>query len=254
MIKLDINAMPLRRKMELLAKLAGKTIADEIATQAKGFVTEIIKITPPAMGGSTVKENQKRGELAVSRDIRRVYASPGNVFIEIRNKLGEPVARAFWAAYQNGNTAFCSRLMRQAGLSYGVHNFDGGATHQSMRNARGRISRDRIQFLPMQDEDLRGYIGKRVANVGILASGWVAAGRLTGARAPRYASRHGANGTARTQGSKGKLVYVFRNAVNYASENDLDRRSRWVLAKQRRKMETRLKYAVRLASRMARTA
>jgi hypothetical protein len=247
----------LRAKMQMLANLAGKTINDELKTYARGFVREIIKITPPAMGGAGAKKNQGRGEGAVMRDVAKVYLSAGRAYKEIRESLGDATAKVFWAAYKENNTQAAEAILRRVGGKFAAVKmgaFDGGAAHARLRNSRGRISKERPEQLPTSGTGYEDYMNRRVKNVGILASGWIAAARLVGERVPKYASRHPGNGSARVNARKSGDTYHFHNAVDYASQNDLDRRGRWVLAKQERKLITRIRYAVLHAASRANAA
>ena len=243
-----------RKRMEFLAKLQGKTANEELLTQARGFVREIIRITPPAQGSASVRKNQSIGEHAVARDVGRVYLSAGRAYNHIRDVLGEPQAKAFWAAYQSGNKPVAESLLRRAGglsarVSLGP--FDGGAHHARNRNNRGRVSRDRHELVPTPGPEYEAYMNRKIGNVGILASGWVASARLVGERAPAYASRHSGNGAAHVTRKRSGDIYTFHNRVPYATQADLRRRADLVLAKQRRKLVERIRRTVRHVARRA---
>ncbi len=71
---------------------------------------------------------------------------------------------------------------------------DPAALHKKYRGADGRVRR----VLPLPQKfrviNLPAYIQKMVSQVGILASGWVAAGEKLGSKIPDWIKRHGSSG------------------------------------------------------------
>jgi len=120
----------------------------------------------------------------VATDIRRAYASPSRVFLDIRKK-DQGAADAFWYFQKIGKYSTAQKIMAADSPSFSdlkFQPFDGGAAHKAARGARGHVARStKPAFVTKgSDSKLAKYIAGRQARVGMAKAGWVAAWRDLG--------------------------------------------------------------------------
>jgi hypothetical protein len=136
---------------------------------------------------------RKAGEVATASDIRRCYATPGQVFEAFPDKFK---AASFWKAIKAGNFAGAQKIMQRFCPRF--HNkeikpFDDGAAHRANRNNRGRVSKNQEPvFVVQTTRDLNAYVQDEVDRVGEGKAGWGACAKaLGGARGlPQWVTRH----------------------------------------------------------------
>jgi hypothetical protein len=136
---------------------------------------------------------QDKGEGATASDIRRCYATPGNVFEDFTN---EGQAAAFWKAIKAGNFLRAQKLMQSHAPSFAnkeIKPFDGGAAHRAARNSRGRVSQNQEPvFVVQTTRDLTAYVKTEVSHVGEGKAGWATCAKILGGMRglPHWVTRH----------------------------------------------------------------
>lgn len=253
MITASVQIGPLLKKLRQVPREAGRIVQQAIETDARGFIQDIIAITPPAMGKANA-EAKKRGEAAVARDIRRVYITPGQLFDLIRAK--DPrLAAAFWSAVKQQDWPRASSITRSAGVP-DLIDFasDDGAAHQSRRR-RGKVTGRQPSYGIRDPRYLAAYIKQQQARVGLLAAGFKPGAEKLRARLPAWVRRHASTiGTVHIQSDLSRFTITISNRARHGTANDLPRRMAYVLnsGKRKKRLINSLRYNIRAALKQSR--
>jgi hypothetical protein len=111
--------------------------------------------------------------------------------------------------------------------------------HKANRNSRGRVRRVSQKF-PVSPADFNAYQKLVLARVGLLASGWKAAATALGSKLPAWIRRHNGPGDASVRDAFNGVTVTATNKVRYASSGDNDRRVKWAIARQARKLRSQI--------------
>ena len=175
---------------------------------AKGFVKEIVAITPPAGKGKQGSDAKKAGEAAIINDLARVMVA--------------------------------MRARKNVTLQ------DPREIHQRFRDLRtGRInSRNLKKPYPVDAGALRSLRNELIKRVGELAAGWNAGADALGVKLPAWVTRHGPR---RSAVSVVNSIRQFRitliNAVKYVtSVADYERRIQSAITIQANTMRRRAEF------------
>jgi len=151
------------------------------------------------------KDQQARqmGEMAVERDIRKVYKTAGEIGLsdslsysirhatrgQEKNKSQTPdnAAKAFVYLVSKGKYTDARKLLQRVGVSeqeitqVPIGKMDGGQSHQTARHGtRKRVSKNQLPLRVVADGQIKTYINKIRRNVGIAKAGWAACSRIIG--------------------------------------------------------------------------
>jgi hypothetical protein len=211
-----------------------------LSDQARGILRKVVEITPPGTKGVNGLSRAARamGQAAVERDIRSLYGTASGAYDTIRQR-DEAAAAAFWANHKAGDTTAASAILR-AKTGTGLHKFDGGTLHKRHQNRRGRVRSKRVIFYVDDERDLDAYIKGKQKRVNFLQAGWKAAFAKLGLPLPVNVSGHEAPSTAVIEVTATRLRILAVNAVNYASNTDLERRIQWAINGQAGSMERQM--------------
>lgn len=251
-----VDIAPLLAKLKAIPGAMESVIVPLVKQEARLFVRDVVKITPPASAGVSGIKAKKQGESAVARDIARIYGTASKAYVDmaLRDKR---VAGAFWKAIQAGDLVRAKEIMQKVGGpryrgTQSIATFDGGVMHERFRK-QGRVNRDRVVMLVTDAKALRAYVKKMKGQVGLLASGWVRAARKLGQSLPAWVTRHGdRRGACVVIQSGDKVAIIISNKVKYGVAMDMQRRADYVLGYRRRALATRMPYVIRAALRRAR--
>ncbi|WP_395734099.1 hypothetical protein [Prosthecobacter sp.] len=260
----QVHLGTLLKRLRQVPRDAQRIIETAIDTDAKGFLKDIVAITPPSMGKAN-KESQRRGENAIIHDLLGTRSGggrrTGGVFVvmadEVVNKatIGSQNVRLF--ATKDGKVYGCdTRFFKPYATVDEMF-----AYHQSKRLKSGRVSeaggrtRDvgRWKFIDQMIVSASAWNRYRkwiIQRVGMLAAGFNAAAQKLGVPLPVWIKRHGTGrGAVNIQRSLGSYSITIRNSVPYGNKNDLPRRIRFVLQSDKRKK--RLAHRIRAEIRVA---
>ena len=156
-------------------------------------------------------ESRRVGEMAVEREIRRVYKSAGEMGLSdslgyaIKNSASkgarfnrstgmqedshtqnaDQAGRAFVWMVTRGKYAEAQKLLLRVGVSQAeitslpIGKMDGGQAHQSARyGARKKVPKNQIPLRIVADRQIKTYVNKIRKNVGIAKAGWAACAKL----------------------------------------------------------------------------
>ncbi|MEQ1861995.1 MAG: hypothetical protein ABMA13_18915 [Chthoniobacteraceae bacterium] len=207
----------IQRGIKALAPHVKKSRRDLAEEAARGFVKEIVAISPPASKGKRGSAAKKAGEGAIIVDLARVM-----------------IAAA-----------------RRKGVTLG----DPAEIHKRLRDQRtGRINPRNLKHpYPVDASALRALKRDLLKRVGELAAGWNAGAQKLGVKLPAWVARHG---SGRSEVTVLNTFRVFRiiltNAVKYVSNVDAyDRRIQSAINIQGRKMQRKAEFLLARALRKA---
>ena len=220
-VKIDTSAFD--RALARFGVESKKSSVEVLNGQAKLFVRDIVRITPPSMGKTSIK----KGKARVVSDVLRVVRS-----VRAPTKADSP---------EDNRLASLAEIERW---------------HQSKRNRRGRVPK-RVAKADVATAPaglIKTYIAAQVAKVGILASGWNSAATRLGLQLPTWITRHGtARGQVDVITSGGTVKIRITNAVRYVGDvRGMDRRVQSALNNRAKQMDKQVDdLAVKRASRAA---
>lgn len=241
-----------------LAEATGKEYGQVVRANARLIAVNLAYQTQP-FGDDD--RGRIAGEIAVKRDLKKVYAPPGSIYSQLTAiaahgaETGEKLARAFYAAIAKNDLVAARRIVRGSGIpdrGLDVQKFDGGAAHGRRRDGRGRVSGRHPEFIVADPKKLQRYRKTIIHNVGIAKSGWAAAARpLGGTRGiPQWVTRHKAHGSADDHsGSTNDPHVVLRNTVAWLASVLPDSQIRIALRLQAQKMEAHVDHVTNYLAR-----
>ncbi len=272
MVSCKVHLGDVMWRLKKVPEHSARIIEQVVETDAKGFLKDIVAITPPSMGKAD-KQSQKRGEMAIIHELLGQKGGnnirTGGVFVVIADEI---LAKA-----STGKEEYVRLFARKDGTVYGCDTRyyqpkasidDMFAYHQSKRLKSGKIStaggrtRDigRWKFIEQMVVSVTAW--KRYqkwicARVGMLAGGFNAAAAKLGISLPAWIKRHGTGrGAVEIKRSRGHFTITIRNSVKYAPKNDLPRRMKFVLGSDKRKKRIvhRIKAEIRVVLKKQRLA
>jgi len=210
----------LKNSLPGFLKQEARLVAVSLATQTQPFG---ISATSQAVG-----------QVATSRDIYRVYATPGKAFADlptsqtaISKKMKEfkfNPQKAFWSAVSKSKWDAAKTILSAFGVvfkSTPIQAFDGGKQHRQLRNNQGRIPQSQKPVMIVKNPSaLKSYVAAEQKKVGFGKGGWAACARaLGGTRGiPGWISRQASPGVVVEQYAAEKSSVIMTNQVPYASE------------------------------------
>lgn len=214
-VRFDLR--PIQRGIKALAPQVKKSRRKLAEEAARGFVKEVVAITPPASKGKRGSAAKKAGEAAIIADLARVMVA----------------------------------AVQKKGVKLG----DPAEIHKRLRDPHtGRINPRNLQHpYPVDAAALRVLKRELLKRVGELAAGWNAGAQKLGVKLPAWVARHGGK---RSSAAVINTFRVFRiiltNAVKYVTNVDAyDRRIQAAINIQGRKMQRRAEFLLTRALRRA---
>jgi hypothetical protein len=199
------------------AEITGASLAEEIIRTARLVAVSVAHSTQPYGKDKATKDTAER---RVSRDIRRVFATPFSVYSELERKADSFSAGQFWAAWKSRDEARMKEIMDRESLGLTIIRAPQKSIHQQRRNSRGQVSSGVPMHMITDPRALDRYIKDRQRRVGFAKSGWAAAADECGGHRgiPQWASsRHKgrAPGGATISRDTAKPMVILHNNVSY---------------------------------------
>jgi len=214
-LTLTADMRPLLRKIEELKNYAfDKTWPEVLQPEARLLCVELARYTQTFDFG---KESQTKGEVAVRRDIYKVFANPSTIYARIQAQ-NPAAAKGFWRYLKKGDLHNV-RLLVAAYMPDLVEAEIGPldpALHQANRR-EGRVVLKRVARIVLEGDKLVEYAEDRQKAVGFAKSGWATCARqLGGIRGiPRWAAKGNAPGHVVDRSDDPENPTIFLN-------NDID--------------------------------
>ena len=243
MITAEIDPQSMRNLNSAIGNFILQTGRDSdkvLKDQAKLFVKDLIKVTPPfgkATFSESYNEQRKSGEDAVERDIRKVFI-PLRVFAESVSSRNPKLAAAILAAGgivgSNVKTKkskvvkssidmdALDAIFRNMGMEGRVVRYVNPEIHQRARGRRGRVKRATPLFV-VSEKSLDSYITSVKKDVGKAKSGWLKAAIGLGvAGIPNWIRRHLTPGVFvdKTLANNPEASITVGNLVEYSGDFD----------------------------------
>lgn len=264
-VKAKTDSKAALAKLESIGGSSRVVLEKVFRTDARGFVRDVIAITPPNTG-STSKESQRRGERAINTDLRGGRRSAGTarggIMMPLADSLIDSALRT--GLYQSNNVRL---FVKKDGTVYGTEtaNFRPDATtgtlhdHHQRYFKNGRMTsaggRDRtigrwkfVDKLVVRQSVYKAYLKEVYAKVGGLCAGFNAAARVLGVSVPAWIRRHGEMwSTVAVMTSSTRWVVKITNKSRFGRQIDLQRRMDYVLQSNKRKkrLANAFKFALR---------
>jgi hypothetical protein len=211
------DASHFQRTFRRFVQVAKKDAHTELRVQARGFIKELIGITPPGIVGRSAALAKKIGENEIVSNITQLM-----VGVTLEGKTGK--------------NRLDTRTQLTAEELY--LRFRNPSSHSGRVNPRNL---GHPYFLPAHE--VNALLRRLIDRVGILMSGWSAAAIALGANVPAWVKRHGtSNGAIHVvinfQGMKITMINNIRFADNVQG---LEKRIQFALTRQASKMENQMK-------------
>lgn len=202
------------------ADITGASLADEIIRTARLVAVSVAYSTQPYGKDKGVKDQAER---RVSKDIRRVFATPSSIFGQLERKADSFSANQFWAAWKARDEARMKEIMDRESLGFTLLRAPQKSIHDARRNNRGQVNTGVPSHVITDPRALARYIKQRQRMVGFAKSGWAAAADACGGHRgiPQWASsRHKgqAPGGAIISRDTAKPKVILYNNVSYISQ------------------------------------
>lgn len=247
----------LRAALQRSRGFVNKSKRELLTVAAKGFVKDIIAITPPGSKGVTGGAAKKAGEGAVAADVARIFTpTSAQGIAEFRALNGEESASAFAHKGAKPIGQVRARILSFAEMV---------DWHRQRRRKDGRVKQvNRDVTTGLKKSDLLGLDTGIVAfadyqrftkvlqkNVGILASGWNAAAIKLKVSVPAWVKRHGdGGGSIEIVEARGSFRLVLSNEVQFVGNvKDYERRIQKAIDYQARKLDRQIDHLVKKAIR-----
>lgn len=176
--KFDAQLRELRKAAHAMGK-------DLLTPQMRLLLEHIIKLTPP--------KNAAQGRAATTRDIHRAV-KPFSIHQYRDKRLESIIQKRDYTAFNR----YFANIRGYSPMKNATADKWTPELHSRARDNRGRVQSDKRRFVIGRSDlaEFRRYLKKKVANVGLGASGWLAALHLLGGRESGFVERHGTSGGA----------------------------------------------------------
>lgn len=255
---MTFDASSLQSAMRRLAAQSGKTKRELCETAAKGFVRDVVAITPPASKGVSGTSAKKAGERTIATDVARIFKPASPEVIASLAAQGGSIVEKFGHKGAKALGEVETRVLSRSEMP---------AWHAARRRADGRVMAiNRDATTGLRKRDLRGLdtgvVSKADFNwfvrtlqkaVGILAAGWNAAARHLKVNLPAWVRRHGdSNGAVSVAVTPTTFRLELTNAVGFVENvKGYARRIQKAVDYQAGKMQRQADYLVAKALRAA---
>lgn len=190
-IELDVRLNDYTRALERFRGLTGKTWPEILRKEGRLLAVSFARATQPF--GSD-ERGKLLGEMAVARDIRKVYGTAGDAFKSIEAHDTRDLASAFYAAYKQRKYRKAEKILK--GSSSPLRDVPFGSfresDHLERRDARGKVRGKTPTVILTNDRARNAYIKREQRQVGWAKAGWAVCARLLGGvrGIPQWVTRH----------------------------------------------------------------
>lgn len=264
-LKAQANVAGALLKLERVGGSSRLVLEKVFRADAKGFVRDVIAITPPNTG-KTSKESQRRGERAIVADLRGGRRSAGvargGIFMPLADSI---IDQALRNTAKVGNNV--RLFVKKDGTVYGTEtqlfkpdaSTDTLHSHHQRYFKNGKMTsaggRDRtigrwkfVDKLVIRQSVYQAYLKEVFAKVGGLCAGFNAAARALGVPVPAWIKRHGEMwSTVAILATAKSWAVRITNKSKFGSQIDLQRRMDYVLqsGKRKKRLANAFKFALR---------
>jgi hypothetical protein len=212
-ITIDLTAF--QKAIADRAERTRKPIADVLRQQARLFVLDAVKMTPPMRDGArpvqeSFNEQREQGKKAVANDLGKAFATAEGVNVsKAQSRFFSESALLFPFEFKSveiagriaalaarGDLTAIRKIVQQTGLPVlGVAASPSSQMHRNLRGSRGRV-RSRRPFLITSTSALKRFAIETMNRVGKAKAGWAASARITRLSLPAWITKHATRGIA----------------------------------------------------------
>lgn len=250
--RVDRDVRDTSRALRRFAEVSGRGIEKETKNSARRLAVNLAFRTQPFGDRQSAKQS---GDMAVRRDIYRVFTTPGEMYEEISERAGKNAAKGFYKIALQGRVGPVRKFLGSLGMSVNVRSTPDKSLHRARRDRRGRVADtgpDQLVLGGKNRDALERYVRRVQKRVGWAAAGWAAAAAKIGSTRgiPKFKKRgsRGA-GTARRTGGKKRPGYVLINTVDYIRMVLPSGEQRKALKREERTLREQAKIAISKARR-----
>lgn len=220
---MKLDAKDLRQAINRLAFELNRAPKDVAETAARGFVRDMVKITPPGSSGVSGSAAKKVGEKSIEIGISAIMTAAPKGF---HGPFEDPAV--VHARSRNPRTGRTDKRVLKG----------------SHRGA-GKIEIDPATLVAFQK--------KLLLLVGLLASGWNSAANHLGVKLPAWVSRHpSSRGSVQVKADGYKFSITLNNEVKFVGGvKDYERRLEWAVKQQAKKMDRQCDFLMKRAIKRA---
>lgn len=179
--RLEIDDKRFQEALRSFQAHSKRSVEDNLRSQAKLLVEDIIKVTPP---NKNFKLNKSGGQQTIRTDLGRLFK----------------------ASKAKGGVDATGRSHKGAETNL-------SSIHLKSRNRRGRVPKG---ITRIKARGLEAYKKEVISRVGRLASGWKAAANELGAKMPEWISRHNRPGIGIVKVSGSVVEVTIANKAVYS--------------------------------------
>ena len=234
------------RFQETFARFIAATGGDmraELKNQARLFVVDLVKVTPPFSqgGGQNATQAKKDGQDSIRRNLDRLFVG--------RTLVGSRKITHLFGKTDVPGLPCVVPTKEKCPDAAGIY-----ASEKAAATFRGRGGfRLAKKSLPVSRKKVEGIYKKEIKKVGWLAGGWNAAARKLGAKVPAWVSRHSAPGRVRMTFTRTWLRILVVNDVSYVRRvGGMEKRIEFALRKRTDAMEANIPRILKRRAREAR--
>lgn len=196
-----------------------KTVQQVLNEEKRPFVRDLAALTPPTGNAplkEKTKEQQRFGNLAIARDVRKLFINADE--LKIVQKGGE-LADTIRKYVRRGEVDKLETLFRRLGVNIPIAREASAIIHKYSRNNRGRTlgSKKRLLLRPQTAKRLITELQKKV---GMAKAGWKAAASGVKENLPVWVTRHSSPGYI-IDGTMASAPFIeVGNEVSYAQKHN----------------------------------
>lgn len=255
---MKFDASRLQTAIKRLAAQSTKTKREICQMAAKGFVRDVVAITPPASQGVTGSAAKKKGEATIAKDVSRIFLKASPAVIAALQEQGGSRREQFGHKGAAALGQVETRVLHRGAMAQ---------WHADRRRSDGRVMAiNRDATTGLRKRDLRGldvgivsaadynwFLKVLEKAVGILAAGWNKAADFLSVRLPAWVRRHGdSDGQVTVVVTSTSFRLELTNAVGFVGNvKGYARRIQRAVDYQAGKMERQADYLVKKALRAA---
>lgn len=196
-VMFDVHTRNFGEQIDDLIRATGKEAAKVVRDEARLFVQDVIKHTPPfgpTPSTETYNEQRRIGENAVERDIKRTYQ--GLEELKLFKGGDEKLLDRLRKLARQRRVEDLKDTLRDLGIKNPEvfievdPNYHAGKRDRRgrVRSGKGRATTNRA--IVLKETTLRRYIREKKAHVGKAKAGWVTAAQGLGISLPKWITRH----------------------------------------------------------------
>lgn len=242
---LVIDTTRFRSALQKFASLSKKGPIEVVKQQAKLFIRDVVRVTPPAQGSLTGAK--QRGEATLNADISHIFVGLNPQLFAAFEAMGGRQDRRQLTT-KDGRVFVSDRdVLISAGSMASFHRRqrgkNGRVTTAGTRDRNIGRSRDHVRGVVPQSA-LRNYRRSMMRTVGILAGGWNASASRLGQSLPAWITRHGTGrGSFQMVLGPASIRIRVRNRVSFgANVRGFERRVRYAYRARAIAMERQIKH------------